>query len=142
MTNLQEISTKLNSGQGTLGKLINDSQLHDELLAAVGDIKAAAGQAKDFMANAQGIVDQVKSGQGAIGVLVYDKQTADNLKSTVQNARDVSDKIARGEGTLGKLINDDSLSPIRAEHAEEGRSRRRRTRRFRPDHGRRRPGER
>ena len=77
MTNLQDITTKLNTGQGTLGKLINDSALHDQLLAAVGDIKTAAGQARDFMANAQGIVDQVKSGQGALGVLVYDQQDRD-----------------------------------------------------------------
>ena len=109
MTNLQEITTKLNKGEGTLGKLINDPSLHDELVAAVDEIKSTATQAKSFVSDAQGIIAQVKSGQGALGTLVYDEATANNLRATVANLRSVSDKLAKGEGTLGKLINDDSL---------------------------------
>jgi phospholipid/cholesterol/gamma-HCH transport system substrate-binding protein len=109
MANLQEITTKLNKGEGTLGKLINDPALHDELIAAVDEIKSTATQAKGFITDAQGIIAQVKSGQGALGTLVYDETTANNLKATVANLRSVSDKLAKGEGTLGKLINDDSL---------------------------------
>lgn len=109
MTNLQEITTKVNKGEGTLGKLVNDPALHDQLLGAVQEIKTAAGGAKDFMANAQAIIDQVKSGKGTLGTLVYDETTANNLKATVANIKSVSDKIAKGEGTLGKLINDDQL---------------------------------
>jgi len=102
MANLQDITTKLSKGQGTLGKLINDPALHDELIATVG-------QAREFIANAQGVIDQVKSGKGALGAALYDEQAANNLKVTLQDLRDVSDKLAKGEGTLGKLINDDSL---------------------------------
>ncbi|HYD83354.1 MAG TPA: hypothetical protein VEA63_04865, partial [Opitutus sp.] len=109
MTNLQEITTKVNQGEGTLGRLVNDPALYNELLTTVADIKNAAAGAKDFMANAQGIIDQVKSGQGTLGALIYDNTTGDNIKATVANFRSVSDKIAKGEGTLGKLINDDQL---------------------------------
>jgi len=109
LTNINQITAKLNDGQGTLGKLINDPTLHDQLLAAVGDLRSAANQAHGFMDNANSIVAQVKSGQGPLGMLLYDQQTADNLKSSVQNIRNVSDKLASGQGTLGKLINDDSL---------------------------------
>lgn len=109
MSNLQDITTKLNKGEGTLGKLINDPALHDELLAAVRDIKSAAGGAKDFMANAQSIMDQVKSGKGTLGTLIYDEKAGNDIKATVANIRQVSDKLAKGEGTLGKLINDDTL---------------------------------
>jgi phospholipid/cholesterol/gamma-HCH transport system substrate-binding protein len=109
MTNLQEVTAKLNKGEGTMGKLINDPKLHDDLLATVDEIKSAATQAKTFVADAQTIIDQVKSGKGPLGTLVFDEATANNLKATVKNVRDVSDKLARGEGTLGKLINDDSL---------------------------------
>jgi phospholipid/cholesterol/gamma-HCH transport system substrate-binding protein len=109
MSNLQDITTKLNKGEGTIGKLINDPSLHDELLATVRDIKGTAAGAKDFMANAQAIVDQIKSGKGTIGTLVYDDNAATDLKATIANIRAVSDKIAKGEGTLGKLINDEGL---------------------------------
>lgn len=109
MTNLQDISTKLNNGEGTLGKLINDSKLHDDLLATVDQLKGASAQANTLAADARGIVDHVKAGQGALGLLLYDQSTADNLNKTMQNIRSVSDKLSSGQGTLGKLINDDTL---------------------------------
>jgi phospholipid/cholesterol/gamma-HCH transport system substrate-binding protein len=102
MANLQDITNKINNGQGTLGKLVNDPQLHDELVSGVNDLKA-------LVANAQNIVDQIKAGKGSLGVLIYDPQAAANLQASIQNIRDVSDKLARGEGTLGKLINDPTL---------------------------------
>ncbi|MGD1031587.1 MAG: MlaD family protein [Opitutaceae bacterium] len=109
VSNLHDITGKLDRGEGTLGKLINDPQLHDQLLAAVGEFRATAGQAKEFIANAQGIVAQVKAGQGALGVLVYDPQSAQDLKQAFSDVRIVSDKLANGQGTLGRLISDDSL---------------------------------
>ena len=108
MTNIRQVSDKLNKGEGTLGKLINDPKLHDDLVATVADIKGTAAEAKTFVANAQAIVDQVKAGRGTLGALVYDDTTGNDIKASVKNIRDVSDKLARGEGTLGKLINDDS----------------------------------
>lgn len=109
MANLQSITTKLNNGEGTLGRLINDPKLHDELMTAVDEIKTAATDAKTFMAGAQSIVDEVKSGKGTLGTLVFNDQTGKDLQATVSNLRAVSEKLAKGDGTLGKLINDDSL---------------------------------
>ncbi|HEX7631867.1 MAG TPA: MlaD family protein [Lacunisphaera sp.] len=109
VSNLQDITAKIKSGEGTLGRLVNDPKLHDELLASVGEIKVAAADARTFMSDTKGIIADVKSGKGALGALLYDPATADNLKVTVANIRGVSDKIAKGEGTLGKLLADDSL---------------------------------
>jgi phospholipid/cholesterol/gamma-HCH transport system substrate-binding protein len=109
MANVRQVTEKLNKGEGTLGRLINDPKMHDELVATVDEIKSAATDAKGFIANAQAIVDQVKSGKGTLGALVFDEAAGNNIKATAQNLRDMSDKIARGEGTLGKLINDDGI---------------------------------
>jgi phospholipid/cholesterol/gamma-HCH transport system substrate-binding protein len=109
LSNLQEITTKVNAGEGTLGKLINDPRLHDELLASVGEIKVAASDARNFMSEAQLIVTQVKSGQGTLGTLIYNDQAGSDIKAVAANLKELSDKLAKGEGTLGKLINDDSL---------------------------------
>lgn len=109
VSNLQDITAKIKNGEGTMGKLINDAKLHDELLASVGEIKLAATDARAFMGDAKLIVADVKSGKGALGVLLYDEPTASNLKVSVNNLRDVSDKLNSGKGTLGKLIADDSL---------------------------------
>lgn len=109
ISDLRDITAKLKSSEGTLGKLINDPKLHDELLASVAEIKGAAADARVFLGSTQDIVADIRSGKGAIGALLYDPATADNLKITVANIRTVSDKIARGEGTLGKFLSDDTL---------------------------------
>ena len=107
--NLQDITSKIKNGDGTIGRLVNDPKLHDELVASVQEIKNAATEAKAFMSETKGIVSDIKSGRGAIGALVYDEATATNLKSSVQNLRDITTKLNTGQGTLGKLISDDSF---------------------------------
>ena len=109
ISNLQDITAKIREGNGTLGRLVNDPKLHDELLASIGEIKGAAGDARSFIADARSIVDQVKSGKGAIGALLYDDETGANIRAAMKNFRDVSDKLNSGQGTLGRLISDDSL---------------------------------
>jgi phospholipid/cholesterol/gamma-HCH transport system substrate-binding protein len=109
VSNLQEITTKIRAGEGTLGHLVNDPKLHDELLASVGEIKGAATDARIFVANAQSILDQVKTGKGALGTLVFDEQTGNEIKITIKNLQDISTKLNSGQGTLGKLMNEDTL---------------------------------
>ncbi len=109
VSNLQDITAKIKAGEGTFGKLVNDTKLHDELLAGVSEIKLAAADARTFMSDTKGIVADVKAGKGALGVLLYDEPTANSLKLSVNNLREVSDKLNSGQGTLGKLISDDSL---------------------------------
>lgn len=109
IANLQDITAKLKSGEGTLGKLVNDPTLHDELLGAVGEIKSAAADAKVFLSDTRDMVADVKAGKGAIGALLYDPATADNLKMSINNIRELSQKLNNGEGTLGKLLVDDGL---------------------------------
>ncbi|HEY0864260.1 MAG TPA: MlaD family protein [Lacunisphaera sp.] len=109
ISNLQDITAKIKTSEGTLGKLVNDSKLHDDLLAGVGEIKLAAADARTFMSDTKGIVADVKAGKGTLGLLLYDEATANSLKTSMTNLREVSDKLNSGQGTLGKLIADDSL---------------------------------
>ncbi len=109
ISNLQDITAKIKTSEGTLGKLVNDSRLHDDLLAGVGELKLAAADARTFMSDTKGIVADVKAGKGTLGLLLYDEATANSLKTSMTNLREVSDKLNSGQGTLGKLIADDSL---------------------------------
>jgi phospholipid/cholesterol/gamma-HCH transport system substrate-binding protein len=109
ISNLRDITDKLKQGEGTMGRLINDPKLHDELLASVAEIKAAATDARAFVSDTKGIVADVKAGKGTLGVLLYDETTAGNIKVTAQNLRELSAKLTSGEGTFGKLLADDSL---------------------------------
>ena len=109
LNNLQDLTAKIKAGEGTMGKLINDSKLHDELLASVGEIKQAATDARTFMGDAKLIVADVKSGKGTLGMLLYDESSSNSLKVSLNNLKEVSAKLNSGQGTLGKLISDDSL---------------------------------
>ncbi len=107
--NLEVVSTRLRDGEGTLGKLLSDDTGYNELVAAIEEIRGAAQNAREFMANAQGLVDQVKSGEGTLGTLIYDDTVGNDIKASAANLRELSAKLNSGEGTLGRLINDDSL---------------------------------
>jgi phospholipid/cholesterol/gamma-HCH transport system substrate-binding protein len=109
MTNLEEVSGKIRSGEGTLGKLIYDESAYNQLLSAVTEIKGAATDTRAFMTETQGIITQVKSGQGTLGVLLYDQASAENLRVTVKNIREVSDKLNDPKSTFGQLITNDNL---------------------------------
>lgn len=108
-TDLRDITNKLNQGEGSLGRLINDPEGYDRLLAAVEEFRGASAEAKLFVSNAQGIIDQVKSGEGPLGALIYDEEAGQSIKIAAKNLREISDKLNNGSGTLGKLINDDTL---------------------------------
>lgn len=108
-TDLQEITNKVNNGQGSLGKLVNDPEAYERLLAAAEEFRGASAEARLFVSNAQGILEQVKRGEGTLGALIYDQQSGEDIKAVAKNLREISDKLNNGSGTLGKLINDDSL---------------------------------
>jgi phospholipid/cholesterol/gamma-HCH transport system substrate-binding protein len=108
-SNLEAITSKIASGEGTLGKLINDESAYDELLATVTEIRGAAAQANTFMADAQGLMAQLRNGEGTLGALLNDGSIAQEIQRTAANLREITDKIAAGQGTLGRLLADDSL---------------------------------
>jgi phospholipid/cholesterol/gamma-HCH transport system substrate-binding protein len=109
MANLEDITAKIRSGQGTIGKLINDPAAYDSLLATVNEIKGAAADARTFLTNTQGIIDQVKSGKGSLGTLVYDEEAGNNIKIVTKNLRDLSEKLNNPNSSFGQLITNDQL---------------------------------
>jgi phospholipid/cholesterol/gamma-HCH transport system substrate-binding protein len=109
MANLEAITAKINQGQGTLGKLVNDPAAYDQLLATVNEIKGAAADARTFITNTQSLIDQVKTGKGTLGTLVYDEEAGNNIKLITKNLRDISEKLNNPNSTFGQLISNDQL---------------------------------
>ena len=107
--NLRVTTDKIRSGEGTVGKLINDPELHDKLSAAVDQIR-------EGMANLKEITAKVKEGKGFLARLVNDEELFEKVDSAVvelragfENLRKISDQIAKGEGTVGRLVMEDDL---------------------------------
>ncbi|MCF6238042.1 MAG: MlaD family protein [Candidatus Marinimicrobia bacterium] len=91
----EQILTKIDKGEGTLGQLVNNPALYDE-------IRVMSVRLNQLLA-------QLESGKGTLGKLLADPSLYDNLNHTLVNLTDLTDKVRSGEGTLGKLLADDRL---------------------------------
>jgi phospholipid/cholesterol/gamma-HCH transport system substrate-binding protein len=97
-----EILNKANRGEGTLGRVINDESLYNNLDATVGETKLT-------MTKLQNTLDRINTGEGSAGKLLNDPQLYDNLNRTVGQLEAISRDLRAGRGTAGKLISDDAL---------------------------------
>jgi phospholipid/cholesterol/gamma-HCH transport system substrate-binding protein len=85
----------LRAGQGTIGRLLTDEQLYNELTA--------------LMISVQGVTDGISKGRGTLGRLMSDPAAAKSLEASLDNLQAVTARIRAGEGSLGKLLNDDTM---------------------------------
>jgi phospholipid/cholesterol/gamma-HCH transport system substrate-binding protein len=97
-----EILTKANQGEGTLGRVINDEALYNNLDATVVETKAT-------MARLQTTLDKVNRGQGSAGKLLNDPALYNSLNKTVAQLEAISTDIHAGRGSAGKFVSDDAL---------------------------------
>lgn len=94
-SNMNDVLEKINKGQGTLGKLINDDALYSKF--------------KEGVDRLDNIIAKVESGQGTMGKLINDEGFYNQAKDTLDRINNMVKRTEAGEGTLGKLIADDSL---------------------------------
>jgi phospholipid/cholesterol/gamma-HCH transport system substrate-binding protein len=103
LTNLDSITTKLDRGEGTMAKLLNDPSLYERANAAMGDLEKVSNR----LANGQGDLGRLVNGDGAL----YDevRETVASLNKTAGNLEEISTQVRNGEGTLGRIVTDDQL---------------------------------
>jgi phospholipid/cholesterol/gamma-HCH transport system substrate-binding protein len=85
----------LRAGRGTMGRLLTDEQLYNELTA--------------LMISVQNVTDGISKGHGTLGRLMNDPAAAKSLEASLDNLQAVTARIRNGEGSLGKLLNDDTM---------------------------------
>ncbi len=127
---LDNIISYIQSGQGSIGKVIYDPSLFNrandmlnQLQEVVGQINSPNGtigklinsdelynKANAAVDNLNKIIDQVNSGNGTIGKFLKDPTLYDNANKTVAEANQLIDGINAGKGTLGRLAKDEALA--------------------------------
>jgi phospholipid/cholesterol/gamma-HCH transport system substrate-binding protein len=118
------------SGQGSVGKLIYDATLYDRLNSTVSEFQelmneVASGKGSigklisdDALYNKVNasvdklntIIDQMQAGQGTAGKLLKDPALYDNANATIVSVKKITDDINAGKGTIGKLAKDEELA--------------------------------
>lgn len=92
---LSDTVSYIQSGQGSIGKLIYDPALYNQANATLNQL--------------QKIVNQVSSNQGTIGKLLNDTELYDKANTAVDSLNQIIDEINNGQGTVGKLLKDPVL---------------------------------
>jgi phospholipid/cholesterol/gamma-HCH transport system substrate-binding protein len=95
LDNARAVTEDMRAGKGTIGKLLADDAVYNDLKEAVAGLKR--------------LTEDANGGGGTIDVLLHDKDIASDLKKTMSNIRSVSEDLEAGRGTVGKLFKDDTL---------------------------------
>ncbi len=118
------------SGQGSIGKLIYEPTLYNQINATVtefkglvDDIQSGKGSLGPLFTNDEMykkaiaaidklnvIVDELQQGKGTAGKLLKDPVLFDNANKTVANVRQMTDDINAGKGALGKFTHDQEFA--------------------------------
>ena len=140
LQSLQQIIERVNNivasvetGKGSIGKLLVDDELYQRLVATVaevqkitnsiGDGKGTVGKLlydetlyQDVRATIKRVDTTIaevqadlNSGKGSVSKLLKDPALYDEVRSTVAELRKTIDEINKGQGTAGKLIKSDEL---------------------------------
>ena len=126
LAKMNTIVDNLQSGKGSVGKLINDPELYDKAVVTVNELStlernlnagrgsigklvtddALYNRLNDTSAKLDQIVSQVQSGKGTAGKLLYDDSLYNNLNATLTKTNGLLDQVQNGKGAAGMLIND------------------------------------
>jgi phospholipid/cholesterol/gamma-HCH transport system substrate-binding protein len=99
ISNIDNITGQIASGDGTVGRLIYKDTLYDSALGAVTNLQ-------DAVAEVRSVVTGITNGQGTIGKLVTDDTLYTATTASMTNLNQILLRINQGQGTIGKLVND------------------------------------
>jgi len=102
LRNLNGMMTKISEGQGSVGRLVTDPALYNELT--------------QLAAESRTLIQQIDKGQGSAGKLLNDPtlykrltSVADRMDNAAQSFEQLGEELRHGGGTVGKLNSDPAV---------------------------------
>jgi len=92
---LKSVTLGITKGQGTLGQLVTNRQLYDQLNAT--------------LTRTSSLMARLENPRGTIGRLLDDPSLYYSLNRAIASADTVISQINRSNGTMGRLLRDDTL---------------------------------
>jgi len=126
---LNEITAQIQTGKGSMGKLIYDQALYNKMNATTASmqdlmtrVQHGEGALGKLMSDEtlytrsvatldrlNQVIDDVQHGKGSLAMLISDPSVYNNLNKLVKDANTLVDNVNQGHGTLGKLAKDEQL---------------------------------
>ena len=126
---LGEIVDEVHRGQGTIGKLLTDQTLYNNMNDALANANqiitdARKGQGtvgkllvsddlynkvNGTMDQVNGVITDVRAQKGTLGKFIYDPAVYDNANKFLDRGNAFFADVEAGKGTLGKLVSDETL---------------------------------
>ncbi len=95
MSDLRAVARKINSGQGTLGRMVTDDSMYVAITGAMTQLHSTLGQLNDP--------------NGSLGRMVHDPALYNRLVAAVGRVDSLGAMVAAGQGSLGKLLTRDDI---------------------------------
>jgi phospholipid/cholesterol/gamma-HCH transport system substrate-binding protein len=95
LSQVEQVVAKVNEGEGTLGRIINDPRLYEDLQGTMSSMRS--------------VMERLEKGDGTFARLLNDPALYDDAARMVASLGDVSERLRDGEGTIGRLLTDEEL---------------------------------
>ena len=130
LARMDRIIAFVESGQGSVGKLIYDPVLYNRANATINDFQKLVSEISQGQgslgkllnnddlynkANASldkinSLIDDLNAGKGTAGKLLKDPELYDNVNKTIANIKQLTDDINAGKGAIGTLAHDQEFA--------------------------------
>lgn len=116
--------SQINTGKGTLGTILRDSFMADDLKETIAGFNAASKQSALLIADFRAIAGEARNGEGMIGTALSDTAISNNMQRTfanlqqasytltasLRNLQQLSEQLNTDEGTIALLAGDSALA--------------------------------
>ncbi len=92
---IDKLIEDIESGKGSIGKLLEDATLYNHVLAVVDQVGKLA--------------EALNSNQSTFGKLIYDRELYDDFRKTMGRIDSLLQGLQEGQGTAGKLLKNNEL---------------------------------
>ena len=128
-TTLNNITNQIQTGQGSVGKLLYDQTFYNRLNASASSVERLVNRVESgqgtvgklltdeavyqrtvaTLDHVDALVNDVRNGNGSMAKFINDPTVYNNVEQLVSRANMLMDNVNKGQGTLGKLVTDDQL---------------------------------